>query len=292
VKFGITLPNFGKSASKKSIDATASAAEEHGIDSLWTADHLLPTKEYANYGSALESLSTLAYVAGRTENILLGTAVIVFPMREVVLLARQAAAIQILSRNRLLLGLGAGWLEEEFKNVRANFQERGQYYDEGIQLFRWLMRGNAEFSGEYYNIENGIFGLVPKKEIPIYIGGNSGVSIRRAAKLGNGWFPIGVSPTQVRKGKEKLASLSHKKIEIVVRLNVVFAEKKGVLAKESKTSSGDTVTRLAGTPDEIAEQIAQYKRAGVGHLVCSLGDRERPILETKIKEFGDVISSA
>ena len=109
VKIGISLPNFGKAASKTAIDAIVKLAERYNFDSLWTADHLLPTKEYSNYGSILESLSTLSYLAGKTEQILLGTSVIVFPMREAVLFAKQAAAIQILSNNRLLLGLGAGY---------------------------------------------------------------------------------------------------------------------------------------------------------------------------------------
>jgi alkanesulfonate monooxygenase SsuD/methylene tetrahydromethanopterin reductase-like flavin-dependent oxidoreductase (luciferase family) len=250
---------------------------------------LLPTKEYPNYSSVLEALSTLSYLAGKTERFLLGTGVIIFPMREAILFAKQAAAIQILSNNRLLLGLGAGWLEEEFKNVRASFSDRGQYYDEGIQLFRWLMHGNAEFSGEFYTIQDGTFDPVPKKEIPIYIGGNSGVSIRRAAKLGNGWFPIGIPPSQLKKGKEKLQTLTQKKMTLVLRLNVAFAEKRGALERESRSPSGEISTRLAGVPEEISEQISEYRRAGLNHLVCSFGDREPKILETKIKEFGETV---
>ncbi len=226
---------MGKPRARAAIDGIVELAEKYNFDSLWTADHLLPTKEYPNYGSVLESLSTLSYLAGKTERFLLGTGVIVFPMREAILFAKQAAAIQILSNNRLLLGLGAGWLEEEFKNVRASFSDRGQYYDEGIQLFRWLMHGNAEFSGEFYTIQDGMFGPVPKKEIPIYIGGNSGVSIRRAAKLGNGWFPIGISPNQLKKGREKLQALTQRKMTLILRLNVAFAEKRGTLARESRS---------------------------------------------------------
>ena len=264
MKLGINLPNIGKAASKSAIDGVVKLAEKYNFDSLWTADHLLPTKEYPNYGSVLEALSTLSYLAGKTERFLLGTGVIVFPMREAVLLAKQAAAIQILSNNRLLLGLGAGWLEEEFKNVRASFSDRGQYYDEGIQLFRWLMHGNAEFSGEFYTIQDGMFGPVPRKEIPIYIGGNSGVSIRRAAKLGNGWFPIGVSPDHLKKGREKLQALTQKKMTLVLRMNVAFAEKRGTLERESRSPSGETECsprrsprRDIGTNQRVQESRAQ-----------------------------------
>jgi probable F420-dependent oxidoreductase len=293
LKVGIAAPNFGAAAGKRAIDKTASLADKHGFSSLWTADHLLPPKEHSkNYGNILESISTLAYLAGRTEHLLLGTGILVFPMREVILLAKQAAAVQILSKDRLLLGLGAGWLEQEFKNVGAGFEDRGQYYDEGIQLFRWLMRGNAEFSGEFYDIDDGIFAPVPKHDIPLYIGGNSGQSLRRAAKLGDGWFPIAISPEELKRGRKKLASLTDRKMETVLRLNVAFAARRETLRKQATSASGEVSTRLAGTSEEILDQIVEYRKAGLNHLVCSFGDRDMGILEMKITEFAKSILSS
>ena len=291
MKVGMNIPNLGRAIGKKSIDEIASLAEKYEYDSLWTSDHLLVGKQYAsNYGKVLESLSTLSYLGGKTENVKLGTAVIVLPMREIVLLAKQASALQILSNNRLLLGLGAGWNQQEFSNIGVSeFSERSQYFDEGLQLLKWLLRGNSEFSGEYYNIADGIFGPVPSAEIPIYIGGSSGQSLRRAAKLGDGWLPNGISVEQFRKGRERLSALTEKKMELLLRMAVVFATRKNSIATKGTSTRGEVNTRLAGTPVEILDQIAEYKRAGLRHLVCFFGDRELPILKVKMAEFAKTV---
>ncbi|MHB8567706.1 MAG: TIGR03619 family F420-dependent LLM class oxidoreductase [Nitrososphaerales archaeon] len=291
MKIGITLPNIGIPASKKAVDEISSLAEKYEFDSVWTSDHLLVGKEYTTqYGKLLESLSTLSYLAGRTEHVKLGAGVLVLPMREVVLLAKQASAIQILSNNRLLLGMGAGWNKLEFANVRAtSFSDRGMYFDEGLQLLRWLMKGNAGFSGEFYDIQDGVFGPIPTKEIPIYIGGSSGQSIRRAAKLADGWFPNGASIETFRKGRGRLSSLTEKKMELLLRMTVVFAEKERSLSREALSPRGELHARLAGTSLEILEQIVEYKRAGLDHLVCYFGDRELKILKVKMRKFAEEI---
>lgn len=290
----MALPNVGVSTSKKGVEDVAMLAEKLDYDSIWTADHLLVGRDYASTcGKTLESLATLSYLAGKTDHLLLGTGVLVLPMREVVLLAKQIAAIQILSSNRLLLGVGAGWNQIEFANVNAeSFSDRGLYFDEALQLIKWLLKGNAGFSGEFYNIKDGVFGPIPKKPIPIYIGGNSGQSLRRAAKLGDGWIPIGISVDDFKESKSRLEKLAQKKMDLLLRMTVVFSEIEKGLPKHTTEASGGMNTRLAGTSNEILSQIAEYKKAGLNHLICYFGDRELRVLKLKIEEFASKIMTS
>jgi probable F420-dependent oxidoreductase len=287
LKIGFCIPNYGKATSKSAIDESARIAEDSNYAHIWTTDHLLIPEKFASpYGKCIESLATLAYLSGKTENVGLGSSIIVFPMREVVFFAKQAAAIQILSNNRLMLGLGAGWNEVEFQNVRADFKSRGQYFDEGVQLFRWLMKGNAEFKGDFYSIFDGVFGPIPNRPIPLFFGGNGGPSLRRAAKFGDGWHPVGASPAEIQNGLRKLRAGTEKKVRIVLRIAVNFREKT-IKERENKDRA-----RLSGRSEEVASQINDYKRAGVTDLVCYFGDVElKEINLSAIKFAKEVIPS-
>jgi probable F420-dependent oxidoreductase len=287
VKVGFCIPNYGKATSKLAIDDSARISEKLNYDHIWTTDHLLiPEKFSYPYGKCLESLATLSYIAGKTENVELGTSIIVFPMREVILFAKQAATLQILSGNRLLLGLGAGWNEVEFQSVRADFKSRGQYYDEGIQLFRWLMKGNAEFKGDFYSISDGVFGPIPKKRIPLLFGGNGGPSLRRAAKFGDGWHPVGASPSEIESGAKKIRALSENKIRIALRIAVNFKEK--TLKEREKRER----SQLIGGREEIISQILDYKKAGVTDLICYFGDVDLKKINSSATKFAkEVIPS-
>ncbi len=280
MKIGLCIPNYGKAASKNGIDEIANVSEKLNYDHIWTTDHLLiPEKFSSPYGRCLESLMTLSYLASRTQNVGVGTSIIVFPMREVVLFAKQAATLQILSNNRLMLGLGVGWNEAEFQNLRADFKSRAQYYDEGIQLFRWLMKGNSEFKGDYYSISDGVFLPIPKKQIPLLFGGNGGPSIRRAARFGDGWHPVGVSPSEIKKGVEKLRELTERRMKIVLRISVNFNEKQ-IRERETMERSG-----LSGNRSEILSQVIQYKKSGVTDLVCYFGDIDLAMMITSATRF-------
>ena len=287
MKVGFCIPNYGKATSKLAIDDSARISEKLNYDHIWTTDHLLiPEKFFSPYGECLESLATLSYIAGKTENVELGTSIIVFPMREVVLFAKQAATLQILSSNRLVLGLGAGWNEVEFQSVRADFKSRGQYYDEGVQLFRWLMKGNAEFKGDFYSISDGIFGPIPKKQIPLLFGGNGGPSLRRAAKFGDGWHPVGASLSEIESGAEKIRKLSETKIRIALRIAVNFKEE--TLKEREKRER----SQLIGGREEIISQILDYKKAGVTDIICYFGDVDLKKINSSATRFAkEVIPS-
>jgi len=287
MKIGFCVPNYGKATSKNALDECAKLAEKFNYEHVWTTDHLLIPEEYASpYGKCLESLATLAYLSARTEHVGLGTSIIILPLRELILFAKQAAAIQIFSNDRLMVGLGAGWNQIEFQSLRADFDGRGQYYDEAVQLFRWLMKGNSEFKGDFYSISDGVFGPLPKNKIPLFFGGNGGPSLRRAAKFGDGWHPVGASPEEIKNGSERLSKLTDRNMRIIARLAVNFREKT-IKQRESEARHA-----LAGNSSEIISQIQDYSKAGATDIACYFGDVSADkILESSKKFAEEVIPS-
>ncbi len=120
-KFGVCLPNFGKHLSPDAITTVAAEAEEMGFSSVWATDHLIiPTIYKYPYGNILEALTTMTLAAAATEEVNIGSSVIVLPMREPVSVAKAMAAIDVISRGRVIAGFGAGWCEGEFKNLGQN----------------------------------------------------------------------------------------------------------------------------------------------------------------------------
>src|SRR5262249_37565967 len=137
MKFGLLLPNYGPTASPEIITSSARLAEDVGFDSVWTTDHVLVPKEQAvPYGNLLESLIALTIAASATSRIRLGTSIIVMPQREPVLLAKQLAALDLMSGGRLILGIGSGWMEPEFRYLNADFKQRGKIFEESLQAMR------------------------------------------------------------------------------------------------------------------------------------------------------------
>ena len=115
MKFGVAVPHHGEFANKDSIDKIAEEAEKLEYDSIWVSDHIIsPISQGKTYGYIYESLITLSYLAAKTENLKLGTSILVLPLRNPVLVAKQIATLDQLSNGRLIVGLGAGWLKEEF----------------------------------------------------------------------------------------------------------------------------------------------------------------------------------
>jgi probable F420-dependent oxidoreductase len=153
----------------------------------------------------LEPLALLAWLAGRTGRITLGTSVLVLPYRDPVFLAKHLASIDVLSGGRLVVGVGVGWLEEEFAALSATFDDRGPVTDEYLAVLRNLWETEtSSFDGRWKRYER--MRLFPKaatgraSAIPLLVGGNTAAAIRRAATLGDGWHPINLAPAQLAGG--------------------------------------------------------------------------------------------
>lgn len=215
MKFGLALPMAADPL------PLARQAEELGFDTVYVSDHVVPPAAQAAYGRNLEALTVLAAVAAVTSTIRVGTSVMVVPLREPVLFAKQVATIDLLSGGRLVLGVGAGWVEGEFANVGVDFKTRGTRTDETIRLLRHLFSGSTEpFRGRFTTLEDFVFAPLPPQgaKLPILVGGHSPAAIRRAATVADSYQPTFVKPAEFgRLRAAVLAESGGRKIEFGCR---------------------------------------------------------------------------
>jgi probable F420-dependent oxidoreductase len=194
MQIGLRLPNNGPHASAGHVIASGQLAEELGFDSLWTNDHLLTPEggpSAGPYGRLIEAFVTLAALSTVTHRVGLGTGVLILPLREPVLVAKQAAAIDVYSGGRLMLGVGVGWEAGEFGFLNLNFEQRGQRADEWLKVIRAIWQGqHIRVSTESYDISAGLSLPAPAQPggPPILVGGQSAAALRRAAHLADGWI--------------------------------------------------------------------------------------------------------
>jgi probable F420-dependent oxidoreductase len=187
----VVLPTYGPGCSAAEVIECGVLAEELGFDGIASTDHFfVPPGQPERFERVFEAIAVLAALAPLTSRVKLLLSVLILPMRNPFVAAKQIATLDQLSGGRVILGLGAGWNEEEFRNVGAGFGDRGRRLDEGIRLLRHLFSGSREpFTGEYYGYADGAFGPPPVlgRELPILIGGTSRAALRRAATAGDLW---------------------------------------------------------------------------------------------------------
>ncbi len=193
MKLGVCVPNYGETASAEALRSVAAEAEKNGYDSVWCTDHVLLARNSGTpYERILESLTTLAYLAGVTGNVKLGISSLVTAMRNPVVVGKQLATIDNLSHGRVILATSAGWNEREFSHLGSNFHNRGKRLDESIRLIRALWKGETEFESKTLRLKftDAVFEPRPvQKRLPIWIGGSSMAAMNRAATLGDAWHP-------------------------------------------------------------------------------------------------------
>jgi probable F420-dependent oxidoreductase len=215
VKFGIMFANTGFGSTGAGAAAIAEAAEGAGFEAIWTVEHVVVPSGYESKypydasgkmaGGAEDfdlpdPLVWLAYIAARTERIKLATGILILPQRNPVITAKELATIDHLSGGRMVLGVGAGWLAEEFSAIGVPFEERGRRLDEYVAAMRALWtQEKASFDGEFVQFSDCISRPRPAQgTIPVVVGGDSKAAARRAGRLGDGYFPGSSSIEQLR----------------------------------------------------------------------------------------------
>ncbi len=257
---GVVLPNYGPRTSVDGVLRVAELAEESGFDSVWATEHLLVDEEQADpYGTVLEPMNCLSWLAGRLERVKLGTSVVLVPLHHPVHLAKVAATLQQLSRGRLRLGIGVGWHEPEFRFLGRDFADRGRRADEALRLMRALWEGRPEFGGEYWSFEGARFGPLPEPAPEIWVAGGSARSLRRARELGDVWHPLGLTPEQVGRAKQDWPEG-----RVVPRYELRLAE-------HGERSRSPNSMLLSGSPSEVVRWIHDLAGAGADGVVLSAG---------------------
>jgi probable F420-dependent oxidoreductase len=216
----VVLPDESAAMAPETLIALGEAAERLGYRTAWLPDHLLPPAPYGDtYGGVYEPLVTLSHLAARTSTLRLGTSVLVLPMRNPFVVAKQVATLDRLSGGRVTLGVGAGWDRTEFAAVGADFTTRGARTDEGIALLRHLFRGGGgPFSGRFHRFDAGVFAPDPGRDIPIMVGGTSERALRRAAELADEWQGVGLDPEQFARHTTRLRELTDRPLRVGTRI--------------------------------------------------------------------------
>jgi probable F420-dependent oxidoreductase len=244
----------------------ASRAEALGFDSVWAHDHVFNVGHvFDRIGGRpyYEPLAVLSHVAARTERVRLGTSVLVLPYHNPIRLAKTAATLDVLSGGRLTLGVGVGSIEKETTALGASFAERGAYSDEAIAVMRALWsQEDPKFAGTYSRFEGMKFSPKPlQKPIPIIIGGVSRAAIKRAARLGDGWHPLGLSPEALGQGMATLREEARASGRDPAGIPVSIAMTIGASTRGRAT--------LGGEPAEIVKNARAYADLGVETLTIS-----------------------
>ncbi len=285
MRYGFYLPTRGACATPDALETIVARGEALGFSSVMIADHIVfPVAIASRYpytvsgdfpggGDALEQLALMAFVAGRTRALRLVTSVMILPHRNPVLAAKTLATIDVLSRGRVTVGVGVGWLREEFAALgAADFDRRGAVSDEYIRIFKTLWtQSPASFEGEFYRFAplRCTPQPVQKPHPPIWIGGHSQAALRRVARHGDGWHPVGaiaavtLRPAELRTLLDQLHRLTEKEGRDPSRLTLSFK------APVYDTAVADPAGRrpFSGTPDQLLEDIDAYARIGISELI-------------------------
>ena len=295
VKFGVCIPNFGDRCDKKAIVDVAKKAEELLYDSAWVTDHILLPKNLSYpYGRIFEPLVTLAFVAGITDRIKLGTSMIILPMRNPVITAKEIASIDNLSGGRVIAGFAVGWAEEEFRNLGVGdlFKKRGKLLEEQIKLVKkiWSER-EISFEGRFYRITSGISDPRPLQSggPPIWLGGNSEYAVKRAVRIADAWQFTGIPLEELEARMEIIRKGNRRNFIISGRFTVDMT---GKSPRESRAASGGRRVIISGDAQAVINQLEQYLERGTSYFVLSFGDKDSASLIKDMEKFhSEVIPS-
>jgi probable F420-dependent oxidoreductase len=303
VRIGFNLPNSGPLSND--MTRLAVEGEAMGFDYLTVTDHVVlpdtkvPGYPYSESGGFYEDAPTarheqligMAWIAAKTSKIRLVCAVMVVPHRPAVLAAKMIATLDVLSGGRIDVGIGAGWLKAEFDAVVTTpFAERGAVTDEYIDAFRVLWtQAQPKFDGKYVKV-NGIV-LEPKpvqSPLPIWVGGEGPASLRRAARVGDVWYPIGSNNQhlldtlpRLKGGIAKLREAVKKAGRDEKAVGVGFRVKRYGAAVPDKASDGER-RLFSGTDADVANDLRALRDIGVTVVDIDFG---RPTAEAMLAEM-------
>jgi probable F420-dependent oxidoreductase len=220
VQLDLWLPTASPMTTPELLDAVAQGAEERGLGTVWVGEHVVLFPEYASSypyaedgripappGSGLlEPLVTLTYLAARTSTVRLGTAMLLLPQRNPVYVAKEVSTLDWLSGGRVDLGVGVGWLKEEFEALNVPWARRGKRTDEYLDVLHTLWTDDvSSFQGELYHLDPcEMFPKPLQQPVPVHIGGETPAALRRVARTAQGWHTFNRTPGELATGLAEL----------------------------------------------------------------------------------------
>jgi probable F420-dependent oxidoreductase len=281
MKFGIMFANAGPFAFPEHFENLVRTAEEVGMESIWTVEHVVvpvgykSTYPYSETGKMPgpdnvpipDPILPLAFAAALTKTLRLGTGVVILPQRHPAYVAKEMATLDVLSNGRAMLGIGSGWLQEEFDSLGVPFTERGARTNETIRAIRSLWKETPEpFAGKFFKwsaVESNPK-PVQKPGVPIIVGGHADAAARRAARYGDGFFPA-------RGDRVTLARL--------------FAVVRDECRKIGRKPEDIELTTGGGLVDRDA--VRRYQDLGVSRLVISPPGFDPDTVRRGLHSFAD-----
>ena len=246
---GVNVPNFGPGTEPGVLRHWAQTVEGLGFDLLMVSDHIAVTPDVAEQYPPpfYEPFTTLAWLAGLTDRIQLGTTVLIVPYRHPLLVARMAANLNDLSGGRLVLGVGVGWAVQEFDALGVPFRQRGKLTDDYLRTVRAAWADQQDYRGG---------------QIPIWVGGNSDAGLRRAVRLGEAWHPLRFTMPWMREAVRRMTAFADEQRRPVP----------GLVPRIALRLTGSPVTapeRLAGegTIDQVLDDLAELRLLGADTVV-------------------------
>lgn len=286
MKFGMTMSNVGAFARPEAARGLIRAAETAGFESLWVADHVTikagyeSVYPYSRTGKMpgdettliADPLVWLTWAAGESTSLRLATGIVILPQRNPLVLAKQCASLDVLSGGRLILGIGVGWMKEEFAAIGTPFEGRGRRAEEYIEAMRALWSGTeATYHGDTVSFDACVSMPSPlAKQVPIVIGGHSEVAARRAGRLGDGFYPLVGDTAALQSLLDALAASADE-------------------TNRDPASIELTCSLRSRDVDEIFEQLDRFQQLGVARVTLPPFSTDVSEQLERIEEFGDTV---
>ncbi len=260
MRVGVVFPQLESGTDPGAVRDYAQGVEQLGYAHLVAYDHVLGADRTArpDWKGAYDATSLfhevfvlLSFIAAWTTRLELAPSVVILPQRQTVLVAKQAASLDVLAGGRTRLGVGLGWNEVEFVGLGERFDDRAKRYSEQIKVLRLLFANDVvDFTGKYHRIDRaGIKPLPARRAIPIWMGGNAEDAVKRIARIGDGWFtfaqPDGDGPERIARFREYVRAAGRDDASFPIEGRVVFAKR---------------------TPDEWASRARGFAELGMTHL--------------------------
>jgi probable F420-dependent oxidoreductase len=283
MQFGVHLPHLGRQADGPTLAAFAWRADELGYHSGWVSDHVAwPAAVESRYPYTktgdfpapfntpwLDPIGTLTYVAACTENLKLGTTVLILGYRPPVETAKRLATLDVLSGGRTILGVGVGWMREEFEVLGMPFDHRGARADEQLEVFERLFTDpEPSYDGRFYQFP--VIGFQPKPvhgHIPVWVGGDTEAAFRRTARYGDAFHAAFTPKAALREHWARVRTLCEQEGRDPARLGFsvrLYLDFDAIMEPEKS---------LQGSPEQVVEQVHAYRELGVDHILLDITAR-------------------